>query len=154
LCAVTDLRLLIRESIEPLVKGMGFDTVELRVIRGKRFVDVELIVYRHEGVSIENCAEISRIIEPRLELLPECNSLVLKVSSPGIDRMFKSNEEYAIFKGHGVKLLFPGESEWARGIIGEVSGAGFTFISGEKSRFVEFQEVKKARLADIQGGFN
>ncbi len=146
--------MLVRESIEPIVKGMGFDIVELRVNRSKRLLDIELIVFGREGVSIEDCAEISRNIYPRLELLPECEGFVLKVSSPGTERLFKSNEEYAIFKGRGVKLLFPGESEWAKGIIGDVREQGFSFITGEESRFVEFQAVKKARLADIQGGFN
>jgi ribosome maturation factor RimP len=152
LCADPDLKTLVSDSIVPIVKGLGFEIVELRVNRGKRLVDIEIIVYKPQGVSIEDCAEISQTLHPRLELIPHCEGLVLRVSSPGLDRQFKSNGEFAIFKGHGVKVLFPGESEWRAGTIGEVTENGFTLISASDSKFFTFDAIKKARLFDVQGG--
>jgi ribosome maturation factor RimP len=147
-----DLKDLIQDSTEPIVKGMGFDIVELRVNKGKKLIDIELIITKQDGIGIDDCAEISRNIYPRLELIPQCEGFVLKVSSPGVDRLLKSIAEYEIFKGRGVKLLFPEASEWEQGIIGETRKDGFMFLQGSESKFIEFAAIKKARLADVQGG--
>jgi ribosome maturation factor RimP len=149
----TELKDRVSEAISPIITGMGFKIVELRVNRSRKLVAIELIVYRSSGVSVDDCAEISRLVHPRIELIPECVDFMLKVSSPGIDRVFRSNAEFAIFAGNLVCLLFPEMSEWERGMIGQVTERGFTFIIGTQSRFVEFESVKKAKLDHSQGGF-
>jgi ribosome maturation factor RimP len=151
--ADSELKTLILSDIQPIVKGMGFDIVELRVNHGK-LLDIELIVYNPIGVSVENCADISGNIYPRIELLPGCEKFVLKVTSPGISRLLKSKDEYRIFRGKGIKILFPNESEWVTGIIGETSESGFTFITGQDTQYVDYTAIKRAKLDSNQGGFN
>ena len=73
-------------EVEPLVSGMGFSLVELRLGRSHKQNHVALVVYRPEGVSIDDLAAISKNLYPRLELIEELDNLRLQVSSPGLDR--------------------------------------------------------------------
>lgn len=149
----TELARLVSDAVGPVVEGMGYTVVELRVNRTRKLVAIELIVYRTSGVSVDDCAEISRLVHPRIELIPGCEGFMLKVSSPGTDRTFVSDAEFSIFKGRFIMVLFPDQSDWERGIIGNVTEQGFTFVTGSESRFVGFRSVKKAKLDHTQGGF-
>ena len=93
----TELEDQLRCEVEPIVTGMGFTLVELRHSRSKNQNHVILVVYRRDGVGINECAAISKNLYPRLELIDGLENLQLQVSSPGLDRVLKSDEEYSIF---------------------------------------------------------
>ena len=50
----------IRQAVEPILAGMGFSLVELSVGRLKGATRVTVILYRPQGVGIDECAEVSR----------------------------------------------------------------------------------------------
>ena len=95
--ALTELR----ENVSPVVKAMGFSIVELEssVVSGR--THVHLVIYRPSGVSIDDCAEVHRTVQPRLETLMDDRDIALQVASPGVDRAIKSNIEYSVFVGRG-----------------------------------------------------
>src|SRR5690606_34297891 len=95
----------IRQAIEPVLAGMGFSLVELSVGRLKGSTRVTVILYRKEGVGIDECAEASRLLFPRLETLEGLADVSLEVSSPGMERQIRSPAEYSIFLGRGVRVL-------------------------------------------------
>src|SRR3990170_2235243 len=75
------------------VEGLGFDLVELRKAgTGRRpLLDVRIDRRDGERVSIGDCAQVSRALEPRLEasgLVSE--DYVLEVSSPGVERPLRN----------------------------------------------------------------
>ena len=104
------------DQVKPILDGMGFSLVELRLGRSKRQSYLSVVVYRPEGVGIDECAAISRNLLPRLELLDWLPDLRLEVSSPGLDRVLKSSEEFGIFKGRGLKVWKEGADDWLDGI--------------------------------------
>jgi hypothetical protein len=63
-----ELRRLIESEVEPIVNGLGFRLVELRHGQSRKQNHVSITVYRPEGVSVDDCATISRMLYPRLEL--------------------------------------------------------------------------------------
>jgi ribosome maturation factor RimP len=143
---VTELDDQLRSEVVPIVTGMGFSLVELRHSRSKNQNHVILVVYRPEGVGVNECAAISKNLYPRLELIEGLENLQLQVSSPGLDRVLKSEEEYEIFLGRDVKVMLHGENEWLRGKIASVEEGKLNLHAGEEIQSIRMNEIRKAKL--------
>ena len=136
----------IRAAIEPVLSGMGFSMVELSVGRLKGSTHVSVVLYRRGGVGIDQCAEASHLLLPRLETLEGLDDVSLEVSSPGIERQIRSPAEYEIFKGRGVRLLAGDETEWIGGIIDGVEGGTLWLKRGRERKGFAISGIRKARL--------
>jgi len=132
--------------VEPIVSGMGFTLVELRHSRSKNQNHIILVIYRPEGVGVNECAAISKNLYPRLELIDGLDNLQLQVSSPGLDRVLMSREEYSIFRGRNVKIMLHGETEWIRGRIESAEGGELFLQTGGETQRVKMDEIRKAKL--------
>ncbi len=78
--------------LEPVVSAAGYDLEDLTVSpAGKRSV-VRLLVDKDGGVTLDDVAEVSRLVSEALDAADEQDptllgtSYVLEVSSPGVDR--------------------------------------------------------------------
>ncbi|MBN1698691.1 MAG: hypothetical protein JW881_14340 [Spirochaetales bacterium] len=129
---------------------MGFDIVEVRIGRTKHISEVLVVVYGPEGVGIDDCVRISKTIHPRLQLCEELDNVVLKVSSPGLDRIFKSRREYDIFKKKGIKVLLYDANTWLGGILEGVTDDTLLLGIGDESRKIDLSRIKKVKLDDTQ----
>jgi ribosome maturation factor RimP len=136
----------VRELVEPLVRGMGYALVELAVGRRKGTTVVSVVIHRGEGVGIEQCADVSRLLLPRLETMEGLPDVSLEVSSPGIERTLKSPAEYAVFAGRGIRFLTGGETEYRTGIIDHVEGGTLWLRTGGETRGFALEGIRKARL--------
>ena len=59
----------------------------------------------HGDTSLENCEQMSRVIEEKLdlaEIIP--SAYVLEISSPGVSRTLTTEREFVAFKGFAVKI--------------------------------------------------
>lgn len=94
------------ETIEPVIENtaMRCNLIPLEIALEKEnnrwFLRI-FIYSTHHNVSHQDCENISRSLGDMLdELIPF--KYFLEVSSPGLDRKFKSEKEYLIFKNHDV----------------------------------------------------
>ena len=142
----TELDDQLHDEVEPIVSGMGFSLVELRHSRSKNQNHIILVVYRPDGVGVEDCAAISKNLYPRFELIEGLENLQLQVSSPGLDRVIKSTAEYSIFRGRAVKVMLREQSEWIRGTI-EGAEAGVLLLNRDgRMEKIRMEEIRKAKL--------
>lgn len=140
----------VREEIEPVITGMGFSLVECTVGRLKGVTRVAVVVHRAAGVGIDECAEVSRLIYPRLLTIEGMEDVSLEVSSPGIDRRLKSPAEYGIFAGRGVRILAADEAEWIGGVIERAENGVLKLRTGGGVREYPISSIRKARLDHSQ----
>ena len=136
----------VRGAIEPLLSGMGFSLVELSIGRLSGSTRVSVVIYRREGVGVDDCAEVSSLLFPRLEATDDLPDVSLEVSSPGTERSLRSPAEYAIFAGRGVRILAGTDTEWIRGIIDRVEAGSLWLRSGRETRGFALSGIRKARL--------
>ncbi len=136
----------VREAIDPLLAGMGYALVELAVGRRKGSTFVSVVLYRKEGVGVDDCAEVSGLLMPRLETIEGLSEVSLEVSSPGIERVIRNPREYEIFQGRGVRFLADEETEWRRGIIDHVEGETLWVRHGKDTHGFALSGIRKARL--------
>ena len=134
------------KDLEPVVSGLGYEIVELIIGWTKKETHITVVIYKSDGVGIDDCTRVSKTIHPRLEFFNEIENLILRVSSPGIDRVLKTRREYRIFHNRGVKILLAGSNDWLGGIIKEPGDAGFILQAKEGMMDIEYSTIKKAKL--------
>jgi ribosome maturation factor RimP len=147
---VGELRSLIEAEVEPVVAGLGFRLVELRCGQSRNQNHISITVYRPEGVSVDDCAAISRMLYPRLELIDQLDNLRLEVTSPGLDRVLKRTEEYEIFSGRGARVLTRSEGRWVGGTIQGVRGNRLCLLLRDSTVEVPLEDIQKVRLDDSE----
>ena len=136
----------IRDAIEPLLGGMGFSLVDLSIGRLKGSTRVSVVIHRKEGVGVDDCAEVSSLLFPRLETVEGLEGISLEVSSPGVERAIRSPSEYAIFAGKGVRILAGNDTEWFSGIIEGVEGDSLLLRKGKEKFGFALAGIRRARL--------
>ena len=136
----------VRAEIEPVLTAMGYDLVELSVGRRKGVTHVVVVLHRPGGVGVDQCAEVTRAIRPRLDLVESLADVTLEVSSPGIERTFKDPAEYGIFRGRGVRVLPAEGSEWVGGVIEAYRDGKLVLRTPEGIREFPPGTVRRGRL--------
>ena len=96
------------ETIEPVIENtaMRYGLIPLEILfekeNNRHFLRIFIYSTDH-NVSHLDCENMSRGLGDMLdELIPF--KYFLEVSSPGLDRKFKSEKEYLIFKGHDIVI--------------------------------------------------
>ena len=131
-------------ELQPLLSEMGYVLLEARSVQIKEGLKTYLVVHSEEGVSVDDCAQINRMLLPRLENMFDSQNLTLEVSSPGLERKLASFEEFIVFKGKDVRVLV--EEGWVSGVITEADERAIVLdVSGTRQEFMR-AEIMKARL--------
>jgi len=144
----------VRALLEAVVAREGFDLVEVEWLREGRAWVLRLFVDRTGGVTIEHCQELSRIVEPILdvdEIIEPTYSL--EVSSPGVERPLRKPEHFQRFAGSRARLRTFGpvptpagpRKSWAGVLRGFRDGAVEIEVEGALHR-VPHDQIAKAHL--------
>lgn len=86
-------------------KRLGLELVHVEAAGTAKNLAVRVFIDKQGGVSIEECAEVSRELGEKLEekdLIP--TAYVLEVSSPGLDRPLYSLKDFEKFSGSLAKV--------------------------------------------------
>jgi ribosome maturation factor RimP len=135
------------ESVSELLKGIGFELVEMSISRHRGTSQARAVIYSAEGVGIDECAKVHRLIHPRLQVLLEDADIQLEVSSPGTERWLKSPREYEIFSGRGVRAYLRSESAWLGGVLrGLEEGLVVIEARGRDRVRIRMEDIAKMRL--------
>ena len=105
LIAKTAIDRRLAEIIQPVIEGMGFELVRLR-LQGGKTATLQIMADRPEGgINVDDCAEISTAVSATLDVEdPLEDAYHLEVSSPGIDRPLTRLKDFATFEGYDARL--------------------------------------------------
>jgi ribosome maturation factor RimP len=143
-----------RRVLEPLLEREGFELVEVEWGREGAAWVLRLFVDREGGVTIEHCKELSRLVEPVLDvedfIEPAYN---LEVSSPGVERPLRKSKDFERFAGQRahVKTFGPVQTEgeprknWTGVLRGYRDGAVEIEVDGTLHR-IPHDKIAKAHL--------
>lgn len=94
-----------RKLVISALDELGYVLVDISEKFARSDYLVSIVVWRKEGIGIDDCVRITKKLHPMLETDSEIPDYVrLEVSSPGIDRKLHKLEELDIFKGMEVTL--------------------------------------------------
>lgn len=119
----------LEQELEARVRALGYELVELEEGGSARRPLLRLRVDRPDstpenGISLEECARVSRELEPYLDQRPGLSpNYVLEVSSPGVERPLVRRQDFQRFAGQEVALRGKGPlAGRARRLEGELVG--------------------------------
>jgi len=103
----TALEQLVRRLAGPIVARLGLEIVDAALGRRGQRVHIRLDIDRPgpDGVRIEDCVEVSRALEAALDGADLVGTgYVLEVSSPGIDRPIRTDDDVRRNTGRAVTV--------------------------------------------------
>ncbi|HUP01254.1 MAG TPA: ribosome maturation factor RimP [Gemmatimonadota bacterium] len=107
--------------IEPVLQQAGAELVDLEVSGGGGRPLIRAYVDAETGITLDDCARLSRRIEAALETaaaVPE--RYVLEVSSPGIERRLTRRRHFERYTGREVAIRLFAKQDGRRRFVGSL----------------------------------
>ncbi|MFZ7187764.1 ribosome maturation factor RimP [Avibacterium avium] len=144
----------LEEKLSDLLKGsiedLGCELWGIECQRVGRFLTVRLYIDKEGGVSIDDCADVSRQVSAILDVEdPIADKYNLEVSSPGIDRPLFTLEQYQRYIGEEivVHLRIPvlERRKW-QGKLEKVENDMITLLVDGQPQVLVFGNIQKANV--------
>ena len=100
LIAKTAIDRRLADIITPVIEGLGFELVRVRLMGGRTRV-LQIMADRPDGgIGVDECGDISTAVSAVLDVEdPVEENYILEVSSPGIDRPLTRLKDFEMWKG-------------------------------------------------------
>ena len=126
------LRDQLRELLEPVVAGLGYELWELEyhaAVRRRVAADLYRFAGRHQ---LDDCERVSRAVSEALDAAdPIPGHYTLEVSSPGLDRVLRTREHFARFAGERVRVEMMQPVDGRKRFAGRLLGVATSEITLE-----------------------
>lgn len=140
----------VKELIDPLFSEGQFDLVEISFRRERGRMTLRLLADRSTGgITLDECASLNQKISEILDtadLIQE--SFALEVSSPGLDRPLRTEEDFRRKTEKEIRVFVSepvnNKTEW-RGRLVAVDAEGITLLSGSETMVIPFNKINKAK---------
>jgi ribosome maturation factor RimP len=143
-----DVKQTVSQMIEAPLRDQGYDLAEVVVSQYKSASMVRVFVYGDQGVTIDECARLSRIVGDIIddsELFDR--GYTLELSSPGLDRPLATLRDYRYRVGETIRIEFADPKR--KRVKGEIVGAGDDRVelkvNDEKVTY-DLAEIKLAKI--------
>ena len=146
----------IADIVEPVLTGMGFVLVRVR-LSSQNGSTLQIMAERQDGtMNVEDCEAVSMAVSPVLDVEdPVEKAYHLEVSSPGIDRPLVRKSDFSRWLGHLVKIetsILVDNRKRFRGKIAEIGADDFTLerdqiaYGEEPTVVIPFNALSDAKL--------
>jgi ribosome maturation factor RimP len=137
--------------IEPVAGRLGYELIEVEYAPGPGRSLVRLYIDSPTGVGLDDCEQVSRAVAALLDVEdPIPGAYTLEVSSPGFDRLLRTQAHFGRFVGARVFVELKEPRAGRRrytGTLLTVDDAGIALEVDRERVAVAFAEIGKARLA-------
>ncbi len=135
---------------EPLLADMGMELVEIQFRREGHGWVLRLFIDKEEGLTIDDCAAVSREISAYLEVEDLINHAYhLEVSSPGLERPLRKREDFSRFAERLARIKLREPINGQRVLIGTLLGLEGETVLVEMDKEtvrIDLENIAKARL--------
>ena len=111
----------VTELVKPIVEGLGMELVEVLFAKTKEGDALTVFIDKEGGVSLNDCEAVHNAIDAPLDDLDPTDGkpYTLNVSSPGLDRPFKTDRDFAKHIGFKVEAS----------LFAPIAGVGKKFVA-------------------------
>ena len=139
----------IEKIVVPAAEEFGLELVDVEYLQDGGYWYVRVYIEKEdEEISLEDCSKLSSAVEDAIDKLIE-EKFFLEVSSPGLERPLKKEQDYERFTGKKARLILKHKMDDSRnwsGVIEKYTD-GTVFLNAEgKLLEIPFSEIKKANL--------
>ncbi|NIO00936.1 MAG: ribosome maturation factor RimP [Candidatus Latescibacteria bacterium] len=144
----------LEKIIAPELELLGYECVKCEVVGGGRSQIVRLYIDKPGGVSIKDCASVSRSVSLVLDRLdPFPGRYLLEVSSPGSSRPLTREPHFVRYVGHMARVQWMSAEEGKKtytGCIRSCINGVLAMDTAEGEQQIELANIIKANLTDEQ----
>jgi ribosome maturation factor RimP len=141
---------LIHTIVEPVITALGCQLWGVEFLGQGKHTLLRIYVDKVGGVNVEDCAEVSHQVSSILDVEdPISTEYTLEVSSPGLDRMLFTLDQFRQYTGSTVKLRLSENFEGRRnfqGLLEEVRGDEIVLVAGEDKYDFPYELIEKANV--------
>jgi len=141
----------LEKLLAPMIEGEKMELVDLQYVAEAGQKVLRIFIDKEDGVKLSDCEEMSCKIGELLDksdVIPD--SYVLEVSSPGLDRIIKKEEDFIKFTGKKVKVSTFIPVSGQRNFLGEMVSCkdGKITVNDVTGKTVEIEltAIARARL--------
>ncbi|MCK9059991.1 ribosome maturation factor RimP [Haemophilus influenzae] len=140
----------LQEMLQDAVKDLGCELWGIECQRVGRFMTVRLFIDKDGGVTVDDCADVSRQVSAILDVEdPIADKYNLEVSSPGLDRPLFTLPQFERYIGQdiAVHLRIPvmERRKW-QGKLERIEKDMITLIVGDQEQILVFGNIQKANI--------
>lgn len=133
------------EHITKIVESCGVSLYDTEVANEFDKKIFRIYITSKEGINLDKCAEISRILSPIFDLEPPLEGEYLfEVSSPGIERKLTKPEHYSASIGEKVKMKLKTKEKFI-GLLEAFDGNVASVRVENELKQISLDEIESAR---------
>ena len=133
------------EQITKIVESCGVSLYDTEVANEFDKKIFRIYITSKEGINLDKCAEISRILSPIFDLEPPLEGEYLfEVSSPGIERKLTKPEHYSASLGEKVKMKLKTKEKFI-GLLEAFDGNVASVRVENELKQISLDEIESAR---------
>ncbi len=143
----------VEELLAPTVEALGLRIWGVEFLSQGKHSKLRLYIDRDEGVSVDDCAEVSRHVSDILDVEELINgAYTLEVSSPGMDRILFKEQQFTESVGEqvDVRLNFPfeGRKKFV-GVLAGVQDHMAVVQIDEDEYLLPLENIQRARVVPV-----
>lgn len=138
------------EDCAPLVEGLGFVLVDLKIIPTKTVTKISAVIASKDpaqNIGVNDCAKVHRALLTRLEALLGTEETTMELTSPGIEHNIKNAAEFTIFTGRDIRIWDKTVNDWVHGKIYSADEKSVTLeqTDGTRATYL-YENIAKAKF--------
>ncbi len=141
----------VHDFLLPVVNGLGYDLWDVEYVKEGSEWYLRITIDSESGITIDDCERVHRAIDPIIdEHDPIENAYHLEVSSPGVERVLRTDAHIEAFRGEEVeaRLFAPIDGKKTlRGFLGGIEDGKVILRCGETEYRIE--RAKLSRLSTV-----
>ena len=135
----------------PILEDMGLELVEVQFRRESAGWILRLYIDREGGITIDDCASVSRQLSAYLEVEDLIDHAYnLEVSSPGVERPLRKKEDFVRFYGRKARIKLKEPVDGQRvfyGLLGPLDGETIALDVEGRQMEIDLEAIARARLS-------
>jgi ribosome maturation factor RimP len=134
-------------DLQNALKGIGVKILDFNTRTKSGVTNVHVTLVGEKGLGVDLIAKAHKLLLPRLEILMENQDITMEVSSPGINRNFKTRKDFEVFQDKTIRLYSLKNSDWISGINRGIQG-NTVLLETDKNVTEAFalSDIQKAKL--------
>ncbi|MEL7604838.1 MAG: ribosome maturation factor RimP [Sedimentibacter saalensis] len=137
----------VQDLVEDIIRSSEIELVDIEYVKEGPFKYLRVYLDKAEGITVDDCADVSRALNKKLDevdLIKE--QYFLEVSSPGVERPFKTDADYQKNIGNFVEVKFYKPIDGRKsveGILSKKQDNQVVIQAGEEQIKIEVKDISK-----------
>lgn len=134
--------------VAAVVEQRGFELADLEFLQEGGFFYLRIYIDKADGISIDDCENISRIVEEDVDKIID-KKFFLEVSSPGLERRLKKEKDFLKFLGKRIEVRLKNKVNDTKNFLGLINKyENDTLYLDIKTEILEipYKKIERAKL--------